>query len=185
MILDYWMILCTNPINYGRLRYIFVFDVGSQGPLSDLKKTFPVSAGCGVMPAGNKIYTLSLFRVFKMFLADFSRQFFAGIPSRCTQRRTATWCPWLWQTSSPSSPPAPRRSSPITSSETGIGSYIGTGSESLFSYSAKRYCPSKKEVGQEGHQSIRLDFVHNHWCFLDALQGILICFKFQKTSFSV
>jgi hypothetical protein len=30
--LDYWMILCTNPINYGMLRNIFVFDVGRHGP---------------------------------------------------------------------------------------------------------------------------------------------------------
>ncbi len=47
------------------------------------------------------------------------------------------------------------------------------------------HCLAKKEGGQEGNQSIPLDFVHNRRCFLDTLKGLLFCFQFQKTDFSV
>jgi hypothetical protein len=36
----------------------------------------------------------------------------------------------------------------------------------------------KKEVGQEGYQSIRLDLVHNRRYFLGTLKGLIFCFKF-------
>ncbi len=42
--------------------------------------------------------------------------------------------------------------------------------------------PKQGGGGQEGYQSIRVDFVHNHKCFLGTLKGLLQCFKFQKTS---
>ena len=38
---------------------------------------------------------------------------------------------------------------------------------------------------KEGYQSIGLAFLHNHQCSLDTLKGLLLCFKFQKTGYSV
>ncbi len=43
-----------------------------------------------------------------------------------------------------------------------------------------RYCPGKKEGGQEGYHSICLDFLHNRRCFLDTLKGLIFCFKLKK-----
>ncbi len=38
---------------------------------------------------------------------------------------------------------------------------------------------SQKEWGHKGYPSIRLDFVHNHRCFLGTLKGLLLFFKFK------
>ncbi len=44
---------------------------------------------------------------------------------------------------------------------------------------------SQKRGGQDGYQSIHLDFVYNRRCFLDTLKGLLFWFKFEKNIFSV
>ncbi len=44
----------------------------------------------------------------------------------------------------------------------------------------------KKRGGKMGIiQSIHLDFLYNRRCFLDTLNGLLFCFKFEKNIFSV
>ncbi len=57
--------------------------------------------------------------------------------------------------------------------------------EIFFLYYYLRYCPAKKEGGQDWYQSIRLDFVHNRQYFFGTLKGILSCFQIKKTGFSV
>jgi hypothetical protein len=49
----------------------------------------------------------------------------------------------------------------------------------------KDICPAKKEGDPEGTKSIRLDFVNNRQCFFRSLKGLLLCFKFKKSGYSV
>ena len=43
----------------------------------------------------------------------------------------------------------------------------------------------KKEGGQEGYHSIRLDLLHHRRYFLDTRKGLISRRKLQKTGFSV
>jgi hypothetical protein len=69
-----------------------------------------------------------------------------------------------------------------------------TASESPGGYADKKYrdfrhlkkLSSQKRGGSRGvYQSIRLDLVHNRRCFLGTLKGLIFCFTFSKTGFSI
>jgi hypothetical protein len=54
-----------------------------------------------------------------------------------------------------------------------------------FVLQVKDFVPTKKRWGQEWYQLIRRDFLHNRRCFSGILKGLLSCFNFRKTGYSV
>jgi hypothetical protein len=58
------------------------------------------------------------------------------------------------------------------------------GPKTVSAYTVK-ILSSQKRGGQQGYQSIHLDFVHNRRCFLDTLEGLVFYFKLKKNIFSV